>query len=66
MIYAANIDENELADQGKDNKHVIALKQFAEKEGAQVLLAINVLENGFVVVIFFLCSIICCGYCDYI
>ena len=36
MIYAANIDEKELAEQGQSNPHVKALREKAAAEGSQV------------------------------
>ena len=37
LIYAANVNEDELADQGAKNKHVVALKALADAEGARVV-----------------------------
>lgn len=37
MIYAANVAEDDLADQGANNEFVQALKKKAEKEGSDVV-----------------------------
>ena len=38
MIYAANVAEGDLADQGASNPHVVAMRQRAAEEGASLVI----------------------------
>ncbi|KAB8030702.1 redox-regulated ATPase YchF [Fluviispira multicolorata] len=45
VLYAANVNENELADNGQSSKYVKILRDIAEKEGAQVVVVSARLEE---------------------
>ncbi len=45
VLYAANVNENELADDGSSSKHVSALRNIAEKEGSKVVVVSARLEE---------------------
>ncbi len=45
VLYAANVNENELADNGMRSKHVSALRNIAEKEGSKVVVVSARLEE---------------------
>ncbi|WP_186646632.1 redox-regulated ATPase YchF [Fluviispira vulneris] len=45
VLYAANVNENELADNGENSKHVKVLRDIAAKEGAQVVVVSARLEE---------------------
>ncbi|BBH51800.1 redox-regulated ATPase YchF [Fluviispira sanaruensis] len=45
VLYAANVNENELADNGENSKHVKVLREIAHKEGAQVVVVSARLEE---------------------
>ncbi len=45
VIYAANICEDDLADDGRENPHVAAVRSFAEKEGSEVFVICAQIEQ---------------------
>lgn len=45
VLYAANVNENELADNAANSKHVNALRNLAEKEGSSVVVVSAKLEE---------------------
>ena len=49
VIFAANVMEDELADDGASNEGVCAVREFAEKENCEVFAAIIVNSNVFIV-----------------
>ena len=46
MIYAANVAESDLADQGASNRHVVAMHQRAEEEGASLVIVSAQVQGG--------------------
>ena len=47
MIYAANVAESDLADQGASNRHVVAMRQRAEEEGASLVIVSAQVRGSF-------------------
>eukprot|EP00240_Pyramimonas_obovata_P001979 CAMPEP_0118934102 /NCGR_PEP_ID=MMETSP1169-20130426/13638_1 /TAXON_ID=36882 /ORGANISM="Pyramimonas obovata, Strain CCMP722" /LENGTH=459 /DNA_ID=CAMNT_0006876967 /DNA_START=57 /DNA_END=1436 /DNA_ORIENTATION=- len=45
VIYAANVNEDDLGDQGANNENVAALKEVAEKDGCQVVVVSAQVES---------------------
>lgn len=48
MIYAANVADSDLGDQGANNSHVQAVREAAEKEGASVIIVSAQVESELV------------------
>lgn len=45
-IYAANVSEDDLADDGASNPHVAKVREMAKEEGAEVLLSVHRLSRS--------------------